>query len=349
MIKKYGKSYGDIIDIKKDMYAENDEYLARVQRSGRIYKEQPVREICKVCETKLDKKTIRSFVSHDIKYYICPVCGHINGECQETHDFTTRIYMDGKESNNAVYYTEQTKEGYENRINKIYIPKVEFMKECLEKENIDYTKCDFLDVGAGSGYFVSAMDRLGLNAKGIEISKEQVTFGNRMIGKDLLEFMDEDSVTERVRNAREVVLSFIGVFEHVLNLTEILRILSDNQNIRYVYFSVPIFAMSVMWEAITPEIYNRHLGNGHTHMFSLDSLNYIYEKYGWDIVGQWNFGTDMGDLYRTLYVKLQKEGNIDLSEILRERFLPVLDDMQLVLDKKGMFSQVHVLIKKRHR
>lgn len=226
------------------------------------------------------------------------------------------------------------------------MPKADFMKECFEKEGIDYKKFKFLDVGAGSGFLTCALDRLGLDVCGVEISKEQVDFGNRMIGKNLLNLLEEDGVTDRIKNATEDVLIFIGVFEHVLNLSEILEIITNNPNIKYVFFSVPVFPMSVMWEAITPDIYNRHLGNGHTHMFTLSSLNYVYEKYRWNVVGQWNFGTDMGDLFRTLYVKLKKDGNEDLSEILKEVFLPVLDEMQLVIDKKGMFSQVHVLNEK---
>lgn len=256
-MKKFGKSYENIAQFKNSFVSDNVKHLGENTKIGEIYKQQPKREKCKICKRKITNSKV--FVSHGIQYSICELCGHINGAYQETDDFTHKIYENINYGEN--YYVESL-EIFKKRMEEIYLPKVQFMEEIFEEENIEYKDLQYLDVGAGSGYFVGALCNKGLNALGIEISSIQVEYGNKMLGSNYLKKIDENLIAKYILEAKEQVISFIGVLEHVVDLDGILEALSKNENIKYIYFSVPMFSYSVMWEATHPNVFNRLLGGG---------------------------------------------------------------------------------------
>lgn len=46
------------------------------------------------------------------------------------------------------------------------------------------------------------------------------------------------------------------------------------------------------------ESFNRQLSGGHTHLYSKESINYFCKEFGFNIVGEWYFGTDVLDQFR---------------------------------------------------
>jgi len=89
------------------------------------------------------------------------------------------------------------------------------------------------------------------------------------------------------------------------------------------------------------------LSNGHTHLYSKESLDYLAKKNNLEIVGEWWFGTDIADLYRSLMVTSSiTDKNIYTKEI-NEKLFSVLDDLQHVLDKNKICSEVHMVFKKK--
>lgn len=241
-------------------------------------------------------------------------------------------------------YNEESLDAYNKRTANIYDPKAQFLKKVLEKEEVDINNIDFLDVGCGSGYFVNALSLMGMRVKGIEVSPSQVEFANRMLGENLCELVRQDEVVSFLDKTNAEIVSFIGVLEHILNLHDVLNAIRNNQKIKYVYFSVPLFSFSVFIEMLSPNVYNRQLGGDHTHLFTKNSLKYMYDMYGWEPVGEWWFGTDVADLKRTVMVSLGDQ-NKDVSNILDCELSAVLDEVQLVIDKRQFCSEVHVLAK----
>lgn len=342
-MRKYGKSYGDIAEIKKDFLLDNAEYLGENMRMAEIYKKQPKRKECKLCGGVLEDS--KDFLSHGIQYKICGRCGHINGAYQETADFTRSLY---EESDYGKNYHVETLQMYKERMKKIYIPKARFLKEVFEEEGINWKEQKCLDVGAGSGYFIGAMKEEGFEARGIEISLKQTEYGNKMLEGNYIAQTDETLIAECISTAEESIISFIGVLEHMRNLDEILCEISRNNNIRYIYFSVPMLSYSVMWEATHDTVFNLTLGGSHTHIFSNSSLEYLYKQYGWKILGEWFFGTDAADLFRSIMVIMQNSGNTYLAELFRQQYNKILDDIQIIMDKNHFCSEVHVLVKKNN-
>lgn len=340
--RKYGKSLGDIIGIKQDFFNQNKEMLAMADRIAKVFAAQPKRKTCKICGEEINAEPL--FKSHDINYHLCPVCNHLNGEFEDTDIFAYQVYI---QDNYAGNYSAQDQENYRKRMEAIYVPKAQFLFESLEKDGVSKEEIKLLDNGAGSGYFVRAVNQLGGEAKGVEISPEQVVFANQMAGKEILTQKNADEIVPFLGKAQCNVVSAIGVLEHIVNLEDTLMAIKENENIKYMYLSVPLFSFSCAFEAAHQSCYNRHLGGTHTHLFTDESLQFMAEKMGFSVNSTWKFGSDMMDLYRFICVSMEQNGNGRLKEYFSNKFLPLIDDMQNIVDKSEFASEVHMLLKRK--
>lgn len=338
----YGKPVGDILAIKSDFFEHNDRMLEMSARQADALLIQKKREACKICHEPIKGEPL--YKSQRMEYFLCPKCGHLNSSHEDTDDFARRVYIEDTYENN---YSEADREKYENRLNTIYIPKAEFLLNSLKEDGLTKDDIKLLDDGAGSGYFVGAMRKLRVDATGIEISAEQVKFANLMNGEEVLKQADSGDITGMIRETDRNVLSFIGVFEHIINLHEILEAIKENSNVRYVYLSVPMFSMSCVFEASHQKCYNRHAGGTHTHLFSDESLKYMGDIMGFEELKSWKFGSDMMDLYRMLCVSLEQNGNGALKDYFAPKFLKMIDELQLTVDKNEFASEIHLIFKRK--
>ena len=339
---KYGKSLDDILAIKSSFISSNDELIKEREAQAEILRLQEKRQFCKVCHSKLPAEPL--FTTRGIEYYECAECGHVNSGNDDTHEFAEKLYI---EQPYGSTYHEESREAYEKRLENIYIPKAEFMLDVLKKEGLDIDEIKLLDDGAGSGYFVEAASRLGIEAKGVEVSKAQVDFGNEMSGKENLKAVPGNEITEYLKNTERNVVSFIGVLEHITDLQDVVDAVRDNKNIKYVYCSVPMFSFSVIFEDVFRDCFNRQLGGGHTHLFTDSSLERLADMMGFEKCASWKFGSDIMDLYRMVSVRLEKNGNDRLAGVWHDKFLPLLNEMQLMTDKGEFASEVHMLLKRK--
>ncbi len=86
----------------------------------------------------------------------------------------------------------------------------------------------------------------------------------------------------------------------------------------------------------------------HTHLYTKDSLQYLAQEFGFDIISEWWFGTDIVDLYRHILIDLEKKQSSNtLINSFKEMLLPLIDAMQLELDKRHCSSEVHLLLKRK--
>ena len=115
---------------------------------------------------------------------------------------------------------------------------------------------------------------------------------------------------------------------------------------KYLYFSVPLFSLSVFFENSFTKVFPRHLSGGHTHLFSKESLYYIAKNYNLKIIGEWWFGTDIPDLYRSLMQSSNVINEKIFSKNLEKHLFSYVDDLQAIVDKKKLSSQVHMVLKK---
>ncbi len=349
--KKYGKSFGKLNSFKTNFFENNDGMLEMADRMADILSSQPLRKTCKICSAPLFDKTGAdadsgglTLKSHGLTYIQCRRCGHLNSEYEDTDDFASKVYVEADYSKN---YSETAKEQYLNRRDLIYIPKAEFLRDCLREEGLAEDMINILDIGAGCGYFVSAARALNMKASGIEISENEVNYGNSVSDEDILTCIGLTDSIDHIKNTDANVISAIGVLEHLIHLGENLEAIKDNKNIRYLYASVPMFSFSCAFEASHQSCYNRHMGGTHTHLFTNESIAFMAESIGFDIAYEWRFGSDINDLYRFIMVGLEKNGNRDLASLFSERFTPLMDELQLAMDKSEFSSELHFILKRK--
>ena len=341
---KYGKPSSDILEYKTSFFNENDKRLNDFIKFYDLYIQQPKRTVCKNCEKPLKGK---KFNKKNVDYYICEVCGHLNGAYEDTDEFCSMLYTDDGGKAYARTYNSQTKEDYRKRVEDIYIPKVNFLEEALKEEGCDYKKMRYADFGAGSGYFVSALKNKKFNhVVGYEVSKSQVSLANAMIKEDTLIQHELADTVDLASKVEADVVSLIGVLEHVQYPREILNAFVNNRNMKYIFLSVPLFSICVLFEIVFNQVMPRHLAPAHTHLYTESSINHFCNEFGLERVSEWWFGTDMVDLYRNILVTLNKDSNsVDASDIWTDMFQPLIDDMQKAQDKNKAASEVHMLLK----
>ena len=345
MINHYGKPSGPLLLLKKDFIDNNDFFLKKGLEINKVYTEQEERKRCKNCDYQL--KNAVGFTKQSVQYALCGRCGHLNGLNQDTNKFCNALYTDAGGEDYAKNYTSRDKDSYNERVDNIYIPKVEFLLDSLKEVESTIDNLKIVDFGAGAGYFVSALMRSGVtNPSGFEVSDVQVDLGNMMMEKKLL---TSHSIQETIAIASTVkadVVTMIGVLEHLQNPRDILRALCQNQHVKYLYISVPLFSPTVFFEMVFPDVMQRQLSSGHTHLYTESSLNWMSDEFDMEKVAAWWFGTDMVDLYRNIKVRLEKQTETrSMTTIWSEMFLPIIDALQLEMDKKNLSSEVHMLFK----
>ena len=186
VMDKFGKPILPLLKHKKSYFKDNDAILENSRDIGRIYKEQPLRTVCKNCDAKKSPDCLE-FTKQDIKYWFCSQCGHINGAHEDSDAFCKQVYTGEGSENYAKNYATQNKEEYNQRLQDIYAPKAQFLFDALRKQGVDGTRETYVDFGAGSGYFAGALYNLGAHSIiGYEPSPHQVDFGNRMLPSPLL-------------------------------------------------------------------------------------------------------------------------------------------------------------------
>ena len=160
-----------------------------------------------------------------------------------------------------------------------------------------------------------------------------------------LEHKNFEEIKKKIKETNYNCLTMIGIFEHLEDLDGFMQIIKRNKNIKYIYLCVPMYSFSVIYENVFPRVMNRHLGGAHTHLFTEKSLNKCMQRFNFLIHSSWWFGTDFHDLYRSLCVSLEKNNQKNLFNKLNN-FKELIDEFQLIVDRKKLSSQVHALFRK---
>jgi 2-polyprenyl-3-methyl-5-hydroxy-6-metoxy-1,4-benzoquinol methylase len=345
-IYKYGKSSASIMQIKGFYIDENDALKKEDDVINEIYKSQPKRETCKNCTVSIGSI---DFVKQGISYSICVECGHLNGLYADTDKFCEMIYT-SDDVNYLKNYSANDMASFKERVQKVYAPKADFLFESLSNLGESPERLSYADIGAGLGFFVSALRNKGCESvTGWDVSEENVKIANTMIGEDLVKYHSLSLHRNLKWPVEADVVSMIGVLEHMQNPREIVKALVSRAQTKYIFVSVPLFSPAVFFEMVFPEVMQRVLSRDHTHLYTNESLDWLANDCGLERVSEWWFGLDMVDLFRDVAVMLSKSTNnsAKVINVWEEMFQPLIDAMQLEIDKKHLSSEVHILFKKK--
>ena len=340
--KKFGKKSSDVLGLKKSFFKDNEYHFKKNQSIDKIYVTQDKRSNCKACGNPISG---HDFVSRGVSYGFCSECGHLNGIFKDSDEFANKIYSE----DDTIYgdnYSSESKDSFNERVARIYEPKADFLFSCLEENNEDVSKLKFVDMGAGAGYFVSALNNRNVDVRGYEVSKYQIDLGNKYMGKEALFYHELDELNEVISNIDADVISLVGVLEHLTDPRSCLEAIKNNKNIKYLFFLVPTFSISSYFDHFFPEGFNRQLGGGHTHLYTNESIEYFCNEYGFSRIGEWWFGSDLMDLLRHGSVKLsQNKCSEKFITEYESILLPRLDDLQMIFDKSRLSSEANIVLK----
>ena len=341
---RFGKSAASLLSHKTGFFADNDALLAEGKRIGGVYTAQPLRTVCKCCGAALEGE---SFVKQDIRYILCGRCGHLNGAHEDTDAFCAAIYVEEGGADYARTYSAEDREGYWKRVQDIYRPKAEFLRDALIEVDKTPETLHYADFGAGSGYLVAAMRDLGwANAQGFEVSVVQTQLAEAMIGTGAVKAHALNEAVAIAATVEADVVSMIGVLEHVQEPRRIVEALRENPRVRYFYISVPLFSPSTMIECAFPNVFQRQLSAGHTHLFTESSIDWLCDEFRMSRLSEWWFGTDWVDLFRSVSVELERNADTAaLASYWRDMLIPTIDDAQLAMDTRKFSSEVHMLMR----
>ena len=344
--RRFGKSSAHLLMHKASYFEDNEKHVARQRQLAAVYRRQPRRTHCMNCDSMIGSS--RDFIKDGIEYVFCDQCSHLNGMHKVTTDFCESVYTADDGVDYAHNYKMADVEGYNYRMASIYIPKAEFLYTSLKGNGINPNALGYTDFGAGSGYFVGALRKLGVTeVSGSEVSQSQVQYGNAMIGEPLLKTHRLEDTAEILRSTKSEVVSMLGVLEHLQNPREALRALNNNENVKYLYLLVPMVSLTLYLEILSPEVFHRLLHGGHTHLYTDESLSYVCREFGFKRIAEWWFGTDFVDLFRHIHVTLEKTGSSErMPRALRQSIVPAIDALQLEVDKQFFSSELHIVLEK---
>lgn len=340
MIERFSKQLGRLLELKASFFAENDRLLERARDRAAFYRAQPLRARCKNCDGPVSHSD-PSFTKFGVPYFQCEQCGHLNGAHDDSEAFCALIYSEEY----GATYTEMDAASYDRRLEEIYLPKAQFLKDVVTEQ--DGSLPTLSDFGAGGGYFVAAAERCGFDAVGYEPIDGLVKLANRMSGRESVRTIGQNDLLEAIRCCRTPVVSFIGVLEHLQEPRRALQAIRDNPHIRYLFLGVPLFSPTVAIESVFDEVLPRHLVEDHTHLFTDRSLTYLEKEFGFERIAAWWFGLDAADLFRSVALELERHDEKQLlARYWRTEVYPLLDGIQAVFDNARRSSEVHLVLRK---
>ena len=349
---RYGKSSLELGSIKMSFIDDNNQLLDESLALNSFYTSQPERKVCKICDSSLIDSPV-DLTSHGVQYKICKNCGHLNGLHLETDHFHDHIYSE--DDNNLNKYDS----AYEKRVKHIYLPKAEFLTDILSKRGVDKDSLTISDFGCGGGQFVNALLSLGIKAIGYDISASSIEIAQSQLSRIesfpqtssfscFNKLNDIDNMLKVAQECKSLVQSYIGVLEHVKSPSDAFNAFRVS-NSSSLYFTVPLFSLSVIIENAFKNIFPRQLSSDHTHLFTHKSIDYLMQAHGLEIIASWHFGTDILDLRRSLLVTAaQNDSSNSLLNVISTEFLntKLVDELQFVLDQNMQSSEVHIIAKK---
>lgn len=225
---------------------------------------------CKICDSPNSR---RQCVKDAVSYSKCCGCGFVFQEQLPTAENFARIY------DNESHYFVDDKKGVDYVQNEQSLQRnAKFYIEVISREVPDfktYSK-DVLDIGCGTGVFLSEIAKLGHRCRGLEISRWASEFGRERYGIDIL--CRDLNNADLPENAFDVI-TLMHVIEHLPEpgnvLSQIYRLLRPG--------GVLILAtpdVDCLTAKFTGTHWRYYLPNEHIHLFNQRSLEILAGEHG---------------------------------------------------------------------
>ena len=277
---------------------------------------------------------------YNMEYKRCQTCDLVYLPEIPNAEKLKSIYVDTidkleKAPGDDLYNTDD----FENRVTLICQPKVAFV---LEHSRIPDPV--WIDIGCGIGDLVMAANRAGCSAKGYDIDEREITHGMKHGAN-----VEQCDVT--VQNAADLlgasdVISLISVLEHIPDCASSLEMLVSSAKAEAQFvIEVPRFnSLSSLVNINFPELVSRHMmPPNHVMLFTDKAFEHLLDRAGLEAEAAWFYGSDVNELL----------GNLALADVGNnfefENLLPLLNELQAVVDKAKFCDEMLVVCKKKQK
>jgi len=345
MTIEYSKSLDDLGPERLKRLGQDtcDKYHEQTLISQELQK-SPSRASCILCENKLQGS---KFIHRTIQFIRCNYCGHV-----QTEKKPPLGYPHHKESPNfSVIYPDLDTKEYKDRVNRIYQPKLDWIKRNLGSqfsEDVLRSK-RWVELGCGAGYFLSCLVSDGFNKiTGYDMDPDLVERTNAMTPDFVKVYHGDENLHNTISNCSADVYVAFFVLEHVLNPYKFYKQLSYLPTNTIFIFSVPLFGFSCLLEGAFGNLYARNLDAVvHTQIYTEKSINYALEISGFEKISQWVFGQDAEDFSRFILESLRYNYPDDMFQEMSDKLLNLQDDLQHLFDVRHLSDQRHIIAIKR--
>lgn len=293
---RYGKPV-DILSLKAKLLHAYEGEISQIRETRtNLYASPDLERVteCPICKSASAGSVFRLKI-YGARYHQCPECNHCYVVERPGADRLNEFY--NSDAKYAATYTDP--ENSRKRLQEVAIPKASWAVELFRNQYGRNPK-RVLDIGAGGGHFVFACLQMGINAQGIEISRENRRFAKEMFALNL-QADDFLSLSNEGEYDEVELITFWGVLEHVPKPIEFLRqanrLLSRKEAL--VIAEVPRWeSLSTSIQSTYPDSVMRHLDPlGHIHCFTDNSLATAFKLAGFGPVAAWYFGMDAYEMF----------------------------------------------------
>jgi len=253
--------------------------------------------------------------------------------------------------NYQVIYPKLNKREFNDRKNRIYQKKLDWMFDSLKKIGFSERNLKdmiWIDIGCGSGYFLKSLeDKKIKRFAGFDKDRAMINIANQNLNKKNA-YLFEGPMEEGLTRFKADIYTSFFVIEHHPASYNFFKALRKMKRGTIFAFSVPVFSLANLFEEIFPENCARCFnGEIHTQIFTQESIDYSMKLAGFKIKAKWLFGQDFTDLYSYLTLSLQSKFPSLLINKAKENFLKAIDEFQSVADKHNLADQQHILAIKK--
>lgn len=336
MYKKYSKLPGKSLStrLNSELIVTEDQILFLNDFSS-----QPKRNYCRICNEDISNAAY-DYEASQIPFIICPRCNHHNGAFYDDDQFNRNFF-----TSNDVDYAKHYIEDFHQRVQEIYMPKLDFLLETADQESINITGiCDF---GAGVGHFLKCCVERGIPSIGYELSSHMIEAAQKInpgvtIYDDLNKFLDYSFLHHRYN-----VISFIFSLEHVVNPSSTLAKVASHHP-ELIYVSVPHASCDLLTDALIPNYFSRQVAGAHTNIFTTQSLDYAMHQIGYVSVGKWYFGRNAFRFCSKLVEMARESRKYSTNGIdcLKSSLFDNIDALQNYFDKIEKSDEIHAVYRK---
>jgi 2-polyprenyl-3-methyl-5-hydroxy-6-metoxy-1,4-benzoquinol methylase len=340
MSERFSKPSGDIQAESAQRYLGDAALIGAKRALATKLLECPDRSSCLVCGGLL--QAAEGFQHRTIRYVRCRLCKHIQSEKLPSKNFLDAIGIEYKQ-----VYPTLSPEQYESRKQRIYRPKLDFVLDScadLGRTKQDLLQAKWLEIGCGSGYFLSALRDAGAREfHGIDYDGQLVADANKHLGREIVQ-LTKAPVSELIAGIEADVIAAFFVLEHIDDTQRFLANLARQPKGTVFVFSVPTWGLATLLETAFGHHYARILDEVfHVQIFTDASIDYCLRASGFRKVSEWIFGQDALDLVRALVTGLQEKLSPALLEEVRGALTALQDPLQHVFDRARFADSRHVI------